>query len=155
MGFAEAVKACMTTRYAAFKGRAARSEYWWFSCFSLLIYSFACVSLVVIAANEQEAGRRPQDSSAFILFAALLALCFLALLLPTLSVSVRRLHDLDWSGWWYLTLLVPYLGSIAALVMLVAFCFRGASGDNRFGEDPLLPTAEKRARELSSESRKS
>lgn len=140
MGLTEALKTCMTTKYSAFKGRASRSEYWWFSLFSLLVFILGGVPLIVIAANQQDAGLRPEDSPAFIVFAALLGLCFLALFLPTLSVSVRRLHDLDWSGWWYLTLLVPYLGSIAALVMVVVFCIRGTIGDNRFGEDP---TAEK------------
>ena len=144
MGFFEAVKSCLTTKYAAFKGRAARSEYWWFSLFSLLIYILGGIPLIVIGVNEQLAGRRPEDSSSFIVFAALLGPCFLALLLPTLSVSMRRLHDLNWSGWWYLTLLVPFIGSIAGFVMLVAFCFRGTIGDNRFGEDPLLPAAEKK-----------
>jgi uncharacterized membrane protein YhaH (DUF805 family) len=146
MGFAEAVKTCLTTKYAAFKGRAPRSEYWWYSLFTMLVYALACVPLVVIAANQQAAGQRPEDSSAFVVFAGLLGLCFLALLLPTLSVSVRRLHDLDWRGWWYLTLLVPYLGSLAALVMLIGFCFRGTAGGNRFGEDPLVAKAENSAR---------
>jgi len=148
MGFAEAVKSCMTSRYVAFKGRASRSEYWWFSLFTMLIYVSACVPLVVIAANQKAAGQRPADSMAFVLFALLLGLSFLVLLLPAISVSVRRLHDLDWRGWWYLILLVPYLGTLAALVMVIGFCFRGTAGANRFGEDPLLPTAETIAREL-------
>jgi uncharacterized membrane protein YhaH (DUF805 family) len=148
MGFAEAVKSCITTRYAAFKGRAPRSEYWWFSLFTVLVYLAASVPLIAIAANQQNAGQRLEDSTAFVPFAALLGLCFLALLLPTLAVSVRRLHDLDWSGWWYLTLLVPYLGSLAALVMLIGFCFRGTAGANRFGENPLLATAEAPVQEL-------
>ncbi|ARN83093.1 DUF805 domain-containing protein [Methylocystis bryophila] len=148
MGYPEAVKTCLTAKYSAFMGRAPRSEYWWFALFTFFVYIFGGVPLLVIAANQQAAGLRPEDSSAFIVIALVLGLCFLALLLPTVCVTVRRLHDLDWSGWWYLTLLVPYLGSLAALVMLIGFCFRGTVGANRFGEDPLLPAAQTLAPEI-------
>lgn len=58
----------------------------------------------------------------------------LGLFLPALSVAVRRLHDLDRTGWWYLIILVPLIGLI---VLLVFFVTRGTSGPNRFGPDPL------------------
>lgn len=58
--------------------------------------------------------------------------------LPGIAVSVRRLHDLDRSGWWLLIALVPLIG---AIVLLAWFCSRGIGGANRFGPDPLGSTA--------------
>ena len=56
----------------------------------------------------------------------------LAILLPSLAVSVRRLHDIDRTGWWALLYLIP----LVSLVLLVFACFEGTRGDNRFGPDP-------------------
>jgi uncharacterized membrane protein YhaH (DUF805 family) len=58
----------------------------------------------------------------------------LGLFLPSLGVIVRRLHDLDKSGWWYFFVIVPLVGPI---MMLVWLCTRGTNGGNRFGNDPL------------------
>ena len=55
-------------------------------------------------------------------------------LLPTLAIAVRRLHDLDYRGWWVLIAVIPYLGPA---VMAVGFCLKGTPGANRFGPDPL------------------
>ena len=66
---------------------------------------------------------------------ALVFVVFLfGMILPGLAVSVRRLHDLNQSGWFYLLVLIPGLG---ALGLAIWFCFRGTQGDNRFGPDPL------------------
>ena len=62
----------------------------------------------------------------------------LLIFLPTLSVHIRRLHDIDRSGWWWWILLVPLVG---AIIMLVWVCTRGSSGPNRFGPDPLAGSA--------------
>lgn len=58
----------------------------------------------------------------------------LALVPPCLCVSIRRLHDIDRTGWWYLISFIPIVGS---LVLLVWFCWRGVAHENRFGSDPL------------------
>lgn len=60
----------------------------------------------------------------------------LGFFLPTLAVGLRRLHDTNASGWWYLLAFVPYVGG---LIMLVWFCIPGTKGENRFGHDPLAP----------------
>jgi uncharacterized membrane protein YhaH (DUF805 family) len=62
------------------------------------------------------------------------SLVSLALFLPGLAVSVRRLHDTDRSGWWVLLFLIPLIG---AIVLLIWYCSRGTPGGNRFGPDPL------------------
>nr|MBA2815795.1 Inner membrane protein YhaH [Candidatus Pantoea persica] len=56
-----------------------------------------------------------------------------AVLLPSLGVGVRRLHDLDRSGWWLLMMLIPLVGKL----LLIYFCLRGTAGPNRFGPDPF------------------
>ncbi len=60
----------------------------------------------------------------------------LAFLVPSISVSIRRLHDIDRSGWWLLLVLVPIIGW---LVLLIWECTDGTSGTNRFGPDPKNP----------------
>ena len=69
-------------------------------------------------------------------FRLLSDLTWLALLLPSIAVQVRRLHDLDRTGWWCWIVLVPLLGSI---LLLVWDCTPGTEGPNRYGADPLGP----------------
>ena len=121
MGFMEAVKSCFR-RYVDFQGRSSRSEYWWFILFYIIVY----VVLLLAAAVVPILG--------------ILALVFvLAIILPSLAVSIRRLHDLDKSGWWILISFVPIIG----LILLYWFCLKGTDGDNRFGPDPLGNVAER------------
>jgi uncharacterized membrane protein YhaH (DUF805 family) len=119
MGFQEAVATCLR-RYAVFEGRARRSEYWWFFLFNVLMQ--AATGLV-------DAALFGQDSVGLVN-----ALYGLAVLLPGLAVAVRRLHDVNRSGWWLLISLIPVLG---ILLLIVWFCRRGDAGPNRFGTDPL------------------
>ena len=116
--FANSIAICLN-RYARFSGRAPRAEFWYFSLFVFLIGLGARLADAVWLRDR------------FSLFAVLVDLAFL---LPGLAVAVRRLHDLDRSGWWYLLIFVPLLGW---LVLFVWYCTRGTRGDNRFGVDPL------------------
>lgn len=69
----------------------------------------------------------------------------LASILPAITVQVRRFHDRNISGWWYLALFilgfVPYLGLISGIAILVISVLRGTEGPNKFGPDPLRPEA--------------
>jgi uncharacterized membrane protein YhaH (DUF805 family) len=117
MGFVEAIRSGFSN-YVNFSGRAPRSEYWYWTLF---------VILVSIAANIL-------DSIIFYsIYSPLSTLSALALFLPGLAVSVRRLHDIDRTGWW---LLIALTG-IGLIVLLVFDCIRGTIGQNRFGQDPL------------------
>ena len=116
MEFVPAVKQVLQ-KYVVFTGRASRSEYWWFFLFSNLALWTA-----------QIAGGMIGDSG------VLSGIVTLALFLPALAVGVRRLHDIDRSGWWALLVLLPLIGLI---VLIVWNCFRGTPGPNRFGPDPL------------------
>jgi uncharacterized membrane protein YhaH (DUF805 family) len=109
MGFVESIQSGFRN-YANFEGRAPRSEYWFFHLF---VFLAVCASFFTI----------------FFVW-----LVCLALFLPSLAVNVRRLHDIDKSGWLILIGFVPIAG---AIVLLIWHCQRGTLGGNRFGPDPL------------------
>lgn len=115
MSFFEAVAACFS-KYAQFKGRASRAEYWWFVLF-LALSSIFLNQLVMSFFGQQAA-------------ATVSSLYSLAVLLPTISVGARRLHDMDHTGWW----LLLSLTGIGSLILVVWFMFAGTPGSNRFGQ---------------------
>ena len=123
MEFKDAVRKCFAN-YATFSGRAPRSEFWWFMLF-LLLANFAIGILDALLFG------RTADGSPVSVLGALFSL---AVLLPSIAVGVRRLHDLDKSGWWYLLILIPLVGT---LVLIFFFVQKGTEGPNRFGPDPL------------------
>jgi uncharacterized membrane protein YhaH (DUF805 family) len=102
--------------YATFTGRARRTEYWMFLLFNFLI-SFALGVVETILGGP----------------GLLVGLYSLAVFIPTLAVSIRRLHDTDRSGWWLLIGLIPFVGAIVLLVFAVQ---DGQAGDNRYGPNP-------------------
>jgi len=108
--------------YVGFSGRARRKEYWMFTLFSLIASILLGIGDVVLGTFNEASG-----------WGLLGALYLLAVFLPSVAVSVRRLHDIDKSGWWLLLILVPLVG---ALVLLVFAIMEGTRGDNRFGPDP-------------------
>jgi uncharacterized membrane protein YhaH (DUF805 family) len=119
MGFTEAITSGFRN-YVNFSGRAVRSEFWYWVLFAILASIVA--GLIDLALFGAE-GSSPINS-----------LVGLALFLPGLAVSVRRLHDLDRSGWWILLGLIPLVGII---ILIIWNCQRGTVGVNRFGPDPL------------------
>ncbi|WP_327212408.1 DUF805 domain-containing protein (plasmid) [Rhizobium beringeri] len=142
MGFTEAVRTVLTQKYATFSGRASRSEYWWFVLFYTLVgLALVILALAVGAFSDQQGG----VSSAVVAIMVIGGLFGLAIFLPILSLQVRRFHDRDISGWWYLALIalgmVPYIGTITGLAITVISVMRGTDGPNRFGPDPLRPEA--------------
>jgi uncharacterized membrane protein YhaH (DUF805 family) len=118
MQFTDAVRSVIVERYADFQGRAQRSEFWWFALFYFLL---SLAVGMVGAASDTLGG-------------ILNVVVSLGLLLPSLAVSIRRLHDTDRTGWWILLYLLPVIGTI---VLIIFFVQRGTVGHNRFGPDPL------------------
>jgi len=114
-------------KYADFNGRARRKEYWLFVV--ALAVAF-CLLFMARAIVEAVAGPVAAGGVAI-----LIGIAFLGVLIPSLAVRVRRLHDINLSGFWILIGLVPILGPVALVVLsLIA----GTSGGNRFGSDPKL-----------------
>ena len=140
MGFKEAIVTVLKQKYATFSGRASRSEYWWFVLFVILVA--IVLSLVMVAGMDFNTG---EFGALGMLAGGLLGIFYLGTLIPSIAVGVRRLHDRNMSGWWYLGLIVlsfvPFVGFLASIAMLVIFCLKGTDGDNRFGPDPLRPTS--------------
>lgn len=122
MGFGDAVRTCWR-KYGDFDGRAQRSEFWWWILFVTLLQIAASIVLTVLLIVFQNAG--------FLQWLGVLIfmIVVLAVILPSIAVSVRRLHDRDLSGWWYLLGFVPF-GSI---VLLVWYVMPGTPGPNRYG----------------------
>ena len=108
-------------KYAVFDGRARRQEYWMFFLFNIIISIVLTILDRVIGTASDKGGG---------LFSSLYGL---AVLIPGLAVSFRRLHDTNRSGWWFLINLVPCVGFIVYLVFMVQ---EGTPGENKYGENP-------------------
>jgi len=105
-------------KYAEFKGRARRKEYWMFILFNAIVAVLLSILSLISGA-----------------FSILSYIYSLAILIPTIALTVRRLHDQDKSGGWYFICFVPIIGAIWLLVLM---CTEGTRGTNRFGEDPKV-----------------
>ncbi|GGT79803.1 MULTISPECIES: DUF805 domain-containing protein [Streptomyces] len=107
-------------KYAVFGGRARRKEFWMFTLFSVIIS-------IVLSVIDGVLGMQ------------LLSLIYsLAVLIPTLAVSVRRLHDTGRSGWWILIGLIPLVG---AIILIVFYATEGNQSENAHGPNPKLAPA--------------
>ncbi len=111
-------------RWNDFRGRSSRTEYWNFALFT------AIVVLLIPAFAEVISG---DDESPLSLFASLFALLYaLVTFIPNIALSVRRLHDIGRSGWWWFIGLIPILN----LLLVIWAIFPGEEGDNRYGPPP-------------------
>ncbi|UUV20254.1 DUF805 domain-containing protein [Paenimyroides aestuarii] len=115
--------------YANFNGRARRSEYWYFVLCNFLITMCLYIPMIISMGVSGE----QQPGALFYLFFALIMIYSLAILVPSLAVAVRRLHDTGRSGWFYFVGLIPLVGSI---LLLVWFFTEGQRGTNEYGPDP-------------------
>ena len=109
-------------KYAVFNGRARRKEYWFFYLFYIIIF-------IVLAFLDGMTG----SFSETVGVGMLSGIFILAMIIPGIAVSIRRLHDTDRSGWWILISLIPLIGGIWFLVLMV---LDGTSGQNQYGPDP-------------------
>ena len=109
-------------KYAVFDGRARRTEYWMFFLLSLVISVVLILIDRLIGTFTYQAG-----------FGLLQGLYSLAVLIPGLAVTVRRLHDTGRSGWWILIALIPFIGGLVLLVFMV---LDSQPGENQYGPNP-------------------
>ena len=114
MGFVDAIKSGFG-KYVTFSGRAARSEYWYWTLFTIILSIVTGIIDAVLGLN------------------IISPIASLAMFLPSLAVAARRLHDLDRTGWW---LLIAFTG-IGVILLIIWDCIKGTTGPNRFGADPL------------------
>lgn len=105
MSFIEAVKTCLVEKYCTFSGRATRSEFWWFQLFTFLaMFISVGISALLMESLDSEGG------------IVIYVVTWILLLIPNLSVIVRRLHDVGKSGWFILIGLIPYLGAFILFI---------------------------------------
>lgn len=109
-------------KYAVFTGRSQRSEYWYFTLFYILIV----IGLTVI---DGFTGSLSEKSG----MGLLSGLFALAVVIPSIAVGARRLHDIDRTAWWLLIGLIPMVGIIT---LLIFFAQDSTVGSNRFGANP-------------------
>ena len=128
MGFGEAVKSCFN-KYFDFKGRARRAEYWYFSLFVILVSTaFSVLDLLIIGVSYDYYNNYGVFGFAELIFT-------LATIIPGISVTFRRLHDINRSAWWLLLSLVIIIGWI---ILFIWFCTDGNKEKNRFGPNPKI-----------------
>lgn len=114
-------------KYAEFTGRARRAEYWYFVLFYILFFIALSIIDSVAGVFDRELG-----------IGLLGGLFVLAMLIPSLAVTVRRLHDTSRSGWWFFISFIPLIGGI---VLLVFTCLDSTPGTNAYGPNPKAATA--------------
>ena len=127
MGFMDALTTVFRNKYATFSGRASRSEYWWgylgYVVIATVLQIFALVGGIALI-----------DAGELALLPGLIALGgIVAMIIPTIAVSVRRMHDTGKSGWMLLILIIPCIGFILWIVWMVE---DGQAHDNAYGPVP-------------------
>jgi uncharacterized membrane protein YhaH (DUF805 family) len=115
MGFGQAITSVIRNA-VNFSGRACRSEFWWWALLTNVVTGTAYVADLKLHTG------------------LLVTLSILVIFVPNLAVEVRRLHDMDATGWWVLLSFIPLLG---ALILMLWFTSAGTYGENRYGPDPL------------------
>jgi len=114
-------------KYAVFSGRARRKEYWMFFLFNLIISFLLGVIDGVMGTFSPEAG-----------LGLLGGIYSLAVLIPSIAVTIRRLHDTGRTGWWFLLIFIPLIGAIVLLVFMV---LDSEEGTNDYGPNPKVESA--------------
>ncbi len=114
-------------RYFDFSGRSQRAEYWYFALGNLIVGFILGFIDGIMGANAQQGG-----------IGVLTMIYFLGILIPSLAVSVRRLHDTGRTGWWVFVAIIPILGP---LLLLYFYVLDGEPGANAYGPDPKFSAA--------------
>ena len=123
----------MRDNYANFKGRARRKEYWMYTLiFTVLLIALMTILFSVLSFSDETG----IETGPGVYLTLILVIVFLfAHFIPTIALTVRRLHDTGKSGWWYLIVLVPYLGNF---VIFIFTLIDGDRGDNKYGSNPKI-----------------
>jgi len=114
-------------KYTIFTGRTSRKEYWMFIIFNFLISGIAILIDNLIGTTIQT------DYGVTLPYGYIYMLYVLAVIIPSIAVSVRRLHDVGKSGWFMLLVLIPVIGSIWFIVFMLS---NSNKGDNKYGANP-------------------
>ena len=142
-------------RYADFRGRSRRMEFWMYQLLNVIVWSVIAALFFsafpwadIFAGNDAQVASELETMGAgFWVAMALVGLWWLGTIIPSLAVAVRRLHDRGLSGWWYagaiilsFVPIVNFLALFAYIALFVLFLLPGEEGPNKWGPDPKDPT---------------
>lgn len=137
-------------RYFDFAGRSRRLEYWMFTLLNVIVVTvlfaliFSSTGMMIAADPASDLFEEGGAMAGGV--GLLIALYALIVFIPSIAVTVRRLHDRDLSGWWYLGFIIasmiPVVGFLAWIAFVVVMALPGTPGENRFGPDPKDPNSE-------------
>ncbi len=131
MNFTQAVKSYFL-KWNDFRSRSSRSEYWWATLFvTLASFPVGLIVGLVIGFLSVTAGF--SETAMDIVLAIVMLPVQIFIIIASTCLVIRRLHDVDKSGWWYLIIFTI----IGMIPLLIWYCSKGTDGDNRFGKDPL------------------
>lgn len=137
--FQEAIQ-LFFSRYVDFQGRSRRSEYWWIALLNVIVFGVGTVLAMVLGGVNFETGE--MGVVGYVVF-GLLGIYALGIILPSIALFIRRLHDINQTGWIYLGLVVlgfvPLIGLLASIAQIVIACIPGTVGPNKYGPDPKNP----------------
>lgn len=139
VSFPDAVK-MFFARYTDFQGRSRRSEYWWVVLFNALVITVLAILMLTLGGFNPDTGAMGPLG---FLFVGVIVLYALAIIVPSIALFVRRLHDINQTGWIYLGLVIagfiPFLNLLASIAQIVIACIPGTAGPNKYGPDPKNP----------------
>jgi len=145
MTFGQSVKHVFGN-YATFQGRASRSEFWWWYLFTSIVSFIVFIPVIpwyteLLNASVSEGGAvaLPAMTGLATFGLVLSTIWSLAILIPTIAVAVRRLHDTGRSGWWLLLWFLSCCFGIGAIILIIFWVLPSTPGPNRFGEGPAQP----------------
>lgn len=144
VSFPDAVK-LFFTRYVDFQGRSQRSEYWWATLFNVVVMALLFGLGFGLGGNFDTGDINPLG----MIFFGLGGLYALGIIIPSIALQVRRLHDINQTGWIALGLyiggMLPIISLLTSIAQIVIGCLPGTPGPNKYGPDPkggLAPMAD-------------
>lgn len=140
MTFGQSVKHVFGN-YATFQGRASRSEFWWWYLFTSIVSFIVFIPVIpwyteLLNASVSETVALPALTGLATFGLILSTIWSLAILIPTIAVAIRRLHDTGRSGWWLLLWFLSCCFGIGAIILIIFWVLPSTPGPNRFGEGP-------------------
>ena len=127
MTFTESIKTCLGKTFTI-KGRASRSEFWWFYLFFLVFY---IVFMIGVSVNDGYSDTDNLLHVANSLLVKIMSIAFIIISIAAITAQIRRLHDTGRSAWYILVCLIP----VVSFIMLL-WLTEGSDGDNEYGEEP-------------------
>jgi len=141
VSFPDAVK-MFFARYTDFKGRSRRSEYWWVQlALFLFFFVFSFVGGLIVGLLGGIDAQTGEPGPLYWAFMGLLGIAYLAILIPIIALTVRRLHDVNITGWLMIGALIPLVNFLVGLAIFVISLIPGTVGPNKYGPDPKNPGA--------------